>query len=102
MKDYILLPEQLKTAALLHIQKGVPLSDIAISRTKRDMICRVKFVYYMYLKDPAIDVYSIFLELAKYPGGFDRRQMVALSFASREEALLHFIADNKCKWQKYI
>lgn len=93
MKDYGTLPGRLMWAAEMHFKHGVPLSDLIISRTYRDMLIRAKYNLPAYLKNPDGDYYAIYYELAqiRYGTRFAHRPDILQAFALRETHLLYYI-----------
>jgi len=93
MKDYGILPGRLMWAAEMHFKHGVPLSDLIISSTYRDMLMRAKYNLPAYLKNPGGDFYAVYYELAqiRYGRRFGHRPDIFKAFAQRETHLLYYI-----------
>lgn len=80
-------------AAEMHFKHGVPLSDLIISSTYRDMLMRAKYNLPAYLKNPGGDFYAVYYELAqiRYGRRFGHMPYIFKAFAQRETHLLYYI-----------
>lgn len=86
------LPQQLMTAAILHFESGVPISDCQLDkRGFRDRLARVHHVYYQWLKNPYLDAFELFKQMAKGTGS-DRHSEWRI--AQRDQELFRFVKEH--------
>ena len=86
------IPQQLMTAALLHFESGVPIADCNVqSRGQRDRLARVHHVYFQWIKNPYLDVFELFKQMAKGTGS-DRHSEWRV--AQRDKMLFEFVRDH--------
>jgi len=86
------IPQQLMTAALLHFEQGVPISDCHIDkRGHRDRLARVQHVYWQWVKNPWLDTYQLFRQMVK--GQFADPPSETRA-AQRDELLFKFVRDH--------
>lgn len=65
------IPQKLMTAALLHFEQGVPIDDCDIRTEQRERLARVSHVYWQYVKNPFLEPFGLFKQLAKQKGYAD-------------------------------
>jgi hypothetical protein len=86
------IPQQLMTAALLHFESGVPIADCDLQgRGHRDRLARVHHVYFQWIKNPYLDVFELFKQMAKGTGS-DRHSEWRM--AQRDKMLFEFVRDH--------
>ena len=86
------LPQDLMTAAVLHFEQGVPISDCNLDkRGHRDRMARVHHVYFQWVKNPWLDTYQLFRQMVK--GQFADPPSETRA-AQRDEALFKFVRDH--------
>ena len=86
------IPDELRAGALLHFQSGVPIDDVAIKPSQRRRLARVHHVYWIWIKNPFLDTFSMFRQLCSQEHYADRSaEWVA---AKKDDELLKFIIDN--------
>lgn len=86
------IPQQLMTAAMLHFEKGVPIADCNVQgRGHRDRLARVHHVYFQWIKNPYLDVFELFKQMAKGTGS-DRHSEWRV--AQRDKMLFEFVRDH--------
>ena len=56
---------QLKEAALLHFERGVPVGDCKVHAQLRKRLERVSHVYGLWRQHPFLDTYKLFRQLAR-------------------------------------
>lgn len=86
------IPQQLMTAAILHFDNGVPISDCNLqNRILRDRLARVHHVYWQWIKSPYIDVFELFRQLL-HDQCSDRHSLYRM--AQRDKMLFDFVKDH--------
>lgn len=86
------IPQQLMTAAVLHFENGVPISDCNLqNRILRDRLARVHHVYWQWIKSPYIDVFELFRQLL-HGQCSDRHSLYRM--AQRDKMLFDFVKDH--------
>ena len=63
-KEPILSP-QLTKAAMLHFESGVPIDNCDIRTEHRERLARVEHVYWQWIRNPFLDTFVMFKQLAK-------------------------------------
>lgn len=85
------LTQQMKIATLAHFQNGVPIARLGLNEKRKNMLARVEHVYWLKIKNPFLDSYAMFREMAKErvkdPGN-------ATHQAKAEEKVLQFVIEN--------
>lgn len=59
------LSQELQQWSLLHFEKGVPICDINVRKENKDRLARVSHVYWLWKKNPFINVYELLRQLVK-------------------------------------
>ena len=59
------LPQELMTGALLHFENGVPISDLNVRKENKERMARVDHVFWQWKKNPFLDTYQLFRQMAK-------------------------------------
>ena len=85
------IPQQLMTAALLHFESGVPISDCNCLPALRDRLARVHHVYFQWVKNPMLDTFELFRQLL-HGQCSDRHSLFRM--AQRDDALFKFVRDH--------
>ena len=86
------IPQQLMTAALLHFEKGVPITDLNLqNRILRDRLARVRHVYWQWMKNPYVDVFELFRQLLQGQCS-DRHSLFRT--AQRDKMLFEFVREH--------
>lgn len=62
------LPQNLMTCSLLHFEHGIPIDDLNIRTEHKRRLARVSHVYWIWKKNPFLDVFAMFKQLTKGKG----------------------------------
>lgn len=69
MAEETTISQKLMTGALLHFERGVPISDLDIRREHKERLARVQHVYWQWVKNPiVIDPFQLLRQLTKGKG----------------------------------
>lgn len=60
-----MLPQELMTGALLHFENGVPINDLNVRKENKERMARVDHVFWQWKKNPFLDTYQLFRQMAK-------------------------------------
>ena len=80
------------TAALLHFEQGVPIADCDIRTEQRERLARVSHVYWQYVKNPFLEPFGLFKQLAKQKGYADIH--CAWKAARMDKTLFDFVLEH--------
>lgn len=86
------IPQKLMTAALLHFEQGVPIDDCDIRTEQRERLARVSHVYWQYVKNPFLEPFGLFKQLAKQKGYADIH--CAWKAARMDKTLFDFVLEH--------
>lgn len=86
------IPQKLMTAALLHFEQGVPIDDCDIRTEQRERLARVSHVYWQYVKNPFLEPFGLFKQLAKQKGYADIH--CAWKAARLDKTLFDFVLEH--------
>ena len=85
------IPQKLMTAALLHFEQGVPIADCDIRTEQKNRLARVSHVYWVWKKNPLLEPFGLFKQLAKQGGYADVN--CAWRAAARDKQLFDFVVE---------
>lgn len=91
MAQESLIPQKLMTAALLHFESGVPISDCDCRAEHKERLARVHHVYWQWVKNPYIDAFVLFKQLLKGKGADVHTEW---SMARRDKLLFDFVKEH--------
>ncbi|MDD6017092.1 MAG: hypothetical protein PUC18_12610 [Prevotellaceae bacterium] len=89
-KEPILSP-QLTKAAMLHFESGVPIDNCDIRTEHRERLARVEHVYWQWIRNPFLDTFVIFKQLAKGKYADIHSEW---RVAQKDEQLFKFVRDH--------
>lgn len=92
MAQESIIPQKLMTAALLHFEQGVPIADCDIRTEQRERLARVSHVYWQYVKNPFLEPFGLFKQLAKQKGYADIH--CAWKAARMDKTLFDFVLEH--------
>jgi len=92
MAQESIIPQKLMTAALLHFEQGVPIDDCDIRTEQRERLARVSHVYWQYVKNPFLEPFGLFKQLAKQKGYADIH--CAWKAARMDKTLFDFVLEH--------
>lgn len=79
------------TAALLHFEHGVPISDVDVRRENRDRLARVDHVFWEWKKNPFLDTFGFFKQINRGKYSTKSAWWVA---SNKDHELFKFVRDN--------
>lgn len=85
------LSQELQQWSLLHFEKGVPICDINVRKENKDRLARVSHVYWLWKKNPFINVYELLRQLAKGKYADAASETHA---AQKDKMLFDFVVDH--------
>lgn len=85
------IPQKLMTAALLHFEQGVPIADCDIRTDQKERLARVSHVYWVWKKNPLLEPFGLFKQLAKQGDYADVN--CAWRAAARDKLLFDFVVE---------
>ena len=85
------IPQQLMTAALLHFEKGVPIDDCDIRSEQRKRLARVSHVYWIWKRNPFLEVFPMFKQLVKGKFASVQNEWAA---AKADQRLFDFVVES--------
>ena len=85
------IPQKLMTAALLHFEQGVPIADCDIRTDQKERLARVSHVYWVWKKNPLLEPFGLFKQLAKQGSYADVN--CAWRAAARDKLLFDFVVE---------
>lgn len=91
------MSDKMRVAVLAHFLNGVPIERLNIRREQKDRMARVDHVYWLYKKNPYIDVHAMFYTLCRqhYKNGMTSEgRSSAFHFAKMDERVFWFAVDN--------
>lgn len=91
------MSDKMRVAVLAHFLNGVPIERLNIRREQKDRMARVDHVYWLYRKNPYIDVHAMFYALCRqhYKNGMTSEgRSSAFHFAKMDERVFWFAVDN--------
>ena len=91
MSQPSLIPQELMTAALLHFEHGVPISDVDVRRENRDRLARVDHVFWIWKKNPFLDTFGLFKQINRGKYSTKSAWWVA---SNKDNELFKFVRDN--------
>lgn len=85
------LPSDLMQGSLLHFENGVPIDDLNLRTEQRQRLARVEHVYWLWMRNPFLDVFPMFKQLVK-----DRMADAASVYhaAQRDKMLFDYIVEH--------
>lgn len=89
-KEPILSP-QLTKAAMLHFESGVPIDNCDIRTEHRERLARVEHVYWQWIRNPFLDTFVMFKQLAKGKYADIHSEW---RVAQKDEQLFKFVRDH--------
>lgn len=84
------LTQKMKVAVLAHFLNSVPIDRLGLTEKRKNMLARIEHVYWLYVKNPYLDVHAMFYELEKQH--LDRRN--AFNAAKADEKVFWFAVEN--------
>jgi uncharacterized protein YihD (DUF1040 family) len=87
------MSQSLMSGALMHFQSGVPIKDLDMRREHKDRLARVAHVYWVWIKDPMLDVYQMLRQLVKQTGSYSDAAAVTVA-AQKDKMLFDFVIDH--------
>ena len=85
------LPQKLMSYSLMHFTQGVPIDDLDIRTEQRERLARVDHVYWLWVRNPFLDVFSMFKQLLK---GKCSDAKLEWHMAQRDKLLFDFIVES--------
>lgn len=85
------LPQGLMSGSLIHFEKGVPIDDLDLKPVHRERLARVAHVYWIWVKNPFLDAFGMFKQLAK--GKYSDKSSEWRA-AQRDKLLFDFVVEN--------
>jgi hypothetical protein len=85
------IPQQLMTCSLPHFEQGVPIDDLDLRTEHRARLARVEHVYWIWMKNPFIDVFPMFKQIIK--GKYANPQSEWLA-AKKDKILFDFVVEH--------
>jgi hypothetical protein len=79
------------SGSLLHFESGVPIDDLHLRPEQRRRLARVQHVYWQWVKNPWIDTYAVFRQMAR--GQFADSPSETRA-AQKDETLFRFVRDH--------
>lgn len=79
------------SGSLLHFQNGVPIDDLHLKPNQRERLARVQHVYWQWVRNPWLDTYQMFRQLAK---GHYASPSSETHAAQHDNRLFEFVRDN--------
>lgn len=80
------------TGTLLHFESMVPINDLNIKPSQRKRLMRVEHVYWIWMRNPYLDTFSMFKQLCKDGDYADRS--AAWTAARKDQMLLDFVIEH--------
>lgn len=89
------LTHKMKVALIAHFVNAVPIERVHLSPAQRAIVARIDHVYWLYRKNPFLDIHAMFYELAKqyHKDGQDEGRKNAAHSARRDERLFEFVLE---------
>lgn len=88
------IPQQLMTAALLHFESGVPITDLDVRREHKDRLVRVQHVYWQWVKNPFLEPFELFKQLIKSGAKQYADPQSAWRAAQKDKWLFDFVVEH--------
>lgn len=88
------IPQQLMTAALLHFESGVPITDLNVRREHKDRLVRVQHVYWQWVKNPFLEPFELFKQLIKSGAKQYADPQSAWRAAQKDKWLFDFVVEH--------
>lgn len=85
------LPDGLMSGSLIHFEKGVPIDDLDLKPVHRERLARVAHVYWIWVKNPFLDAFGMFKQLAR--GKYSDKSSEWRA-AQRDKLLFDFVVEN--------
>ena len=79
------------SGSLIHFEKGVPIDDLDLKPVHRERLARVAHVYWIWVKNPFLDAFGMFKQLAK--GKYSDKSSEWRA-AQRDKLLFDFVVEN--------
>lgn len=79
------------SGSLIHFEKGVPIDDLDLKPVHRERLARVEHVYWIWVKNPFLDAFAMFKQLAKGKYADKPSEWRA---AQRDKLLFDFVVEN--------
>lgn len=85
------LPQKLMSYSLMHFTQGVPIDDLDLRKEQRERLARVDHVYWLWVRNPFLDVFPMFKQLLKGKCGDAKLEW---HMAQRDKLLFDFIVES--------
>lgn len=86
-----ILSQRMITALTAHFHNAVPIDRLFLDKRQKEVVARVEHVYWIYMKNPFLDVHAMFYEMSKQR---HKDRSNAHRLAKIDERVFEWVRDN--------